>query len=241
MDIHNTTEDIVFSSIKTIFSEIQKSGNVEKFCLCEQCQLDTVCYVLNRMEPHYIVSNRGITRIEQDSVTWQQVEADIASLIYRGLRVVNHNQRPTAPHDGSAVEAAGTGPAFDIPVIVGRLFDGVTFAPLSGVTVRLCGSGGSVSMRNLNWQNPFTLVSNTPGTFTFWPAPVPAVAADIHETFEYSLKIEAPGYETLIHFFKIPTVSLVQTPYSYSLDRTFKLPDLYLFPPGEAEKNGYVD
>ena len=52
MDIHNTTEDIVFSKMKMIFNELQKSGNPEGFCTCEQCQMDTVCYALNRMEPH---------------------------------------------------------------------------------------------------------------------------------------------------------------------------------------------
>jgi competence protein ComFB len=241
MDIHNTTEDIVFSSIKTIFEAIQKEGNPAGFCLCEQCQMDTICYALNRLEPHYIVSNRGITRIEQDGISWQQTEADIATLVYKGLRLVNHNQRPTAPHDGSVSQDAGAGPSFDIPTIIGRLFDGVTFAPLTGVTVELRCNGEPVPMRNLNWQNPFTLVTNTPGTFTFWPAPIPAEAANIRKTFEYSLKVESPDYETFVHFFKIPAVSQFQTPYSYSLDRTFKLPDLYLFAPGEAEKNGYVE
>ena len=122
---------------------------------------------------------------------------------------------------------------------MGRLFDGVTFTPLSEVTVELRGSGEIVPMRNRNWQNPFTLVSNTPGTYTFWPAPVPVDAVDIKRTFEYSLKIESSQYETLIHFFKIPVVSNIQVTHSaYSQDRTFKLPDLYLFHPGEAEQNG---
>jgi competence protein ComFB len=55
------------------------------------------------------------------------------------------------------------------------------------------------------------------------------------------IKIESSEYEPLVHFFKIPAISMVETSYSYSLDRTFKLPDLYMFPPGEAEKNGYMD
>ena len=180
--------------------------------------------------------------MDQDGLGRQQIEADIATVIYKGLRLVNHNQRPNAPHDGTTTTDAGLNkPAFDIPTIVGRLFDGVTFAPLAGVTVELRCNSEPVPMRNRNWQNPFTLVDNTPGTFTFWPTPVPAEAVDIHKTFEYSIKIESANYEPLIHFFKIPAVSHVQTPYSYSLDRTFKLPDLYMFPPGEAEKNGYVD
>jgi competence protein ComFB len=122
---------------------------------------------------------------------------------------------------------------------VGRLFDGVTFAPISDIQVELRCNGELVGMRNANWQNPYTVVTATPGAFTFWPAPVPAEGADINQVFEYNLKIDSPGYEPFHHFFKIPSVSKIQTPYSYSLDRTFKLPDLYIFPPGEAEKNGY--
>jgi competence protein ComFB len=239
MDIHNTTEDIVFSSVQAIFDGIKKEGNVDGFCLCDQCRLDTICYALNRIEPHYIVSNRGFTRIEHDTMRRQQVEADIASLVYNGLRLVNHNVRPTAPHDGSSLMADGNSkPAFDIPTIVGRLFDGNTFAPLVGVKVELHGKDGLAVMRNSNWQNPFTLVSNTPGAFTFWPAAESADTTGIQRIFEYSLKVESSDYESLTHFFKIPTVSGFQTPYSYSLDRTFRLPDLYLFPPGEPEQNG---
>ncbi|MDR1576514.1 MAG: late competence development ComFB family protein [Treponema sp.] len=239
MDIHNTTEDIVFSVAQTIFNDIEKEGNPGGFCFCDQCRMDTICYALNRLEPHYIVSNRGITRIEQDGMQWQQIEADIATLVYKGLRLVNHFQRPTAPHDGSSTpDAEKSEPSFDIPTIIGRLFDGVNFAPVSGVTVTLRRDGELVAMRNLNWQNPYTLISNTPGTYTFWPAPIPAEAADLHKTFEYSLKIEGPDYDPLTHFFKIPAVGKIQTISSYSLDRTFKLPDLYLFPPGEAEQNG---
>ena len=239
MDIHNTTEDIVFNVAQTIFNGIEKQGNADGFCLCDQCRMDTICYALNLLEPHYIVSNRGIARIERDGIQWQQIEADIATLVYKGLRQVNHFQRPTAPHNGSA--APGAGPAelaFDIPTFVGRLFDGVNFSPVSGGTVTIRHEGEPVAMRNLNWQNPYTLVSNTPGTYTFWPAPVPAEIADVHKTFEYSLKIEGQDYDPLTYFFKIPAVSKIQTISSYSLDRTFKLPDLYLFPPGEAEQNG---
>ncbi|MDR2479337.1 MAG: late competence development ComFB family protein [Treponema sp.] len=238
MEIHNASEDIVVSSVQTIFSTIEKENNPDGFCLCDQCRLDTICYALNRIEPHYIVSNRGFTRIEMDGIKRQQVEADIASLVYKGLRLVNHNQRPTAPHNGSTAQGNNTPkPSFDIPTIVGRLFDGVTFEPLSGVTVELRCGGELVPMRNLNWQNPYTLVPNTPGTFTFWPAQRPADSVGNHKLFEFSLKIEAPDYEPATHFFNIPSVSSL-VPASYSMDRTFKLPDLYMFPPGEAEQNG---
>ncbi|MCL2127862.1 MAG: late competence development ComFB family protein [Treponema sp.] len=238
MEIHNISEDIVFGMVQTIFENIKKESNPDGLCLCEQCKLDTICYALNRIEPQYIVSNRGITRMEQDWSKRQQTEADITTLVYKGLRLVNHNQRPTALHDESAQASRESfEPAFDIPTIVGRLFDGVTFEPISEGKVELRCKGEIVEMRNRNWQNPFTLVGNTPGTFTFWPAPVPAEEVDLHRIFEYSVKIESPKYESASHFFKIPVTSAIQTLYFHSLDKTYKLPDLYLFQPGEDEQD----
>ena len=239
MEIHNISEDIVYSSMKKIIESIQQKGNPDGLCLCEQCKLDTVCYVLNRIEPQYIVSNRGITRFEQDWAGRQQVEADIATLAYRGFRQVSHNMRPTADHDDTSPGKLPTSPSFNVPAIVGRLFDGKTFAPLSGVSVELHSHGEPVTMRNRNWQNPFILVPNTPGTYTFWPAPIPADEMGQRRIFEYSIKIESPQYENMVHFFKIPVISELIAPFSHhTQEKTFKLPDLYLFFPGEAEQNG---
>ena len=241
MEIYNISENIVFNSMQKIFESIQKEGNPQGLCLCDQCRLDTVCYTLNRIEPQYIVSNRGVTHAEQNWVGRQQTEADIATLVYKGLRLVNHNQRDTSLHDDSVSDNDTKGltePAFYFPIIVGRLFDGETFDPLSVLKVELRSNGELVPMRNRNWQNPTTLVDNTPGTFTFWPAPVLANEVDLHHIFEYSIKVESPRHETLTHFFKVPSVSILQSASSFSfLDKTFKLPDLYLFPPGEAEQN----
>jgi competence protein ComFB len=173
--------------------------------------------------------------MDQDWVGRQQTDADIAALAYKGLRQVNHNQRKNFTHDSSdKVDAVYPGPTYKIPTIVGRLFDGGTFSPLDGVTVELRAGGELVPMHNQNWQNPFPLISNTPGTFTFWPASVPAEEVDKNRIFEYSLKVDAPEYETLIHFFNIPVVSNLEESHTFSSDRTFRLPDLYLFRPDEA-------
>ena len=240
MEIHNIFEDIVFDTVKKIFGSITKEGNPKGLCLCDQCRLDTICYTLNRVVPRYIVSNRGMARTELDWTGRQQTEADIATLVYKGLQLINHNKRPTTTHDkASSEDKILVEPAFHMPTIIGRVFSGETFAPLAGITVSLLSNGELVPMRNHNWQNPFSLVANTPGTFTFWPAPVPAESINVHRMFEYSLKIESPQYETLTHFFKIPAVStILASQTSGSMDRTFKLDDLYLFLPGDAEQNG---
>jgi len=236
MEIHNISEDLIINSVKTVFEAIKNDNNPNNFCLCEQCKLDTICYALNRTEPHYVVSNRGMTRIEHDWSGKQQTEADLYSLIYTGLRIISHNRRPTANHDENfsvLTDKAG----FYLPVLIGRLFDGENFAPVANAKVELRYNGEIVTMRNQNWQNPYTIVSNTSGTFTFWPAPIPAEANGIKKIFEFTIKIEAADYENLSHFFKVSSISSIQTPSSHSNESTFKLPDLYLFRPGEAEIN----
>jgi competence protein ComFB len=241
MELHNTAEDVVLARIDEIFSNIEKGDNPDKLCTCDQCRLDTACYVLNRTNPHYIVSNRGAARVEQEPIRRQQADADITTLVYEGIRRVNHNQRPSALHGGKQVrENAAETPVFNIPTIVGRVFNGVNFAPVSGVLVQLFRNGSLVAMKDDNWQNPCTLVPNTDGAFTFWPNPIPAEAGNIHEVFEFSVRIESGEYETLNHFFKIPVISDAQTVSSFSLVRTVKLPDLYLFPPGNEEDEGLI-
>ena len=238
MDFHNTSEDIVVSAVQSIFDEIQHSGNPDGLCLCYQCQIDTICYALNRVAPHYIVSNRGLTRIEQTGIGHQQAEADVSTLVYKGLRLVNHNLRPTAPHDGSpSSNAKMSNPVFDIPTIAGRIFNGESFEPVVDINVELTLDGEMVPMRNNNWQNPYKMVSSTPGVFSFWPAPITASTPDVSHEFRFSIKISSPDYEPLQHFFEITCISRYHNPHSYALNRTFKLPDMYLFPPGEAEIN----
>ena len=237
MEIHNVSEDLIINSVQTIFETIKKENNPDGFCLCEQCKLDTICYALNRTEPRYILSNRGMTRIEHDWTERQQTEADLYSLIYTGLRIINHNKRSTTNHEENVSDVSDH-PAFYFPIIIGRLFDGENFAPIVDAKVELHHNGKIVPMRNQNWQNPYTIISRTSGTYTFWPASFPAETIDIKKIFEFTIKNETPGYETLSHFFKISSISNIQTQNTHSTERTLKLPDQYLFRLGEAEKNG---
>jgi len=243
MEVHNSIEDIVIPRVKDIFDSIEKSGNPDKLCTCRQCRLDTACYVLNRVSPYYFISNRGAVRIHKENLEHQQRVADVNSLIYEGLKRVNHNQRPHFDHDPSSNDhnEKSDQPVYNIPTITGRLFNGNDFSPISDVTIELLFNGAPVGMKDRNWQNPLHLVHHTEGTFSFWPVPVPAEKADEHAVFEYTLRVETEEYEALNHIFKIPVISEIQTFQTFRLGRTFKLPDLYMFPPGEEEKNRSLD
>ncbi|MDR2178337.1 MAG: late competence development ComFB family protein [Treponema sp.] len=237
MELHNTTEDLVQARITDIFAGIEKSNNPDNLCTCAQCRLDTACYVLNRISPHYIVSNRGAARVDQEPIRKQQLDADIVALIYEGIRRVNHNLRPTAVHGAKQTETDDINtPMFNIPTIMGRIFNGSNFAPVSGIMVELFRNGELVPMKDSNWQNPYMLVPNTEGTFTFWPNPIPASESNLHYVFEFNIKVESGEFETLNHFFKIPVISDAHSLSSFSLSHTVKLPDLYLFPPGNDDE-----
>ena len=237
MELHNIIEDLVIPKVTDAFDAIEKTGNPEKLCTCEQCRLGTACYVLNRMAPFYLVSSRGAVRTQFENIDRQQKEADITALIYEGIRRVNHNHRP--PASGTSPEAEKLPPdkpVYNVPTITGRLFNGNNFAPISGVRMELYYNGALIAMKDRNWHNPLHLVSNTEGTYSFWPVPVVAEKAGDHAAFEYTLKaeMEADGeeYEPLTYVFKIPVISEAQTAKPFSLQRTFKLPDLFMFPPG---------
>jgi len=240
MELHNTVEDLVVARVNETFEAINKEGSERKFCTCDQCRMDIICYTLNRMRPHYIVSNRGASRVRWESIERQQQIADITALIHEGFRQVHHNQRPFIDHSSGESRTGRDKniPAFNIPTIMGRLFNGSNFAPISDVNMELLWNGELVPMKDGNWQNPYHIVAHTEGAFSFWPAAVTASTMDEPRIFEYTLRASIPDFETLIHFFKISVTSEIQTASSFTLTRTFKLPDLYVFPPGEAEQNG---
>jgi len=233
-------EDVVVARVNESFEAIDKGDGSQKYCTCSQCRIDIVCYALNRVRPHYIVSSRGASRTQGKSIEQQQQNADITALIHEGFRKVDHNRRPDFAHapGGSGANWDQDTAVFDIPVIMGRLFDGNNFAPISGVEVELLSKGELAPMKDKNWQNPYSIVPQTEGTFSFRPVPVPASAVHEPGVFEYTLRVAAPESETLVHLFKVFVTSESREENSSSLKKTFKLPDLYLFPPGEAEQNG---
>ncbi|MCL2832657.1 MAG: late competence development ComFB family protein [Treponema sp.] len=236
MELHNVIEDLVIPKVEDIFNTIAADESGEKLCTCSQCRIDTACYVLNRITPFYVVSNRGAARVHMETSQRHQTDADIAAFIYEGIRRISHNQRPNFNHNSSVTDQnTGIGkPVFNIPTITGRLFSGSNFAPVHSVDLKLFCNGKLVQMKDGNWQNPLHLVSHTEGNFSFWPAPFPAKKTGEQLNFEFTLCAGSAEYETLNHAFTIPVTSEIQSIKSFSLVRAFKLTDLFLFPPGEA-------
>jgi competence protein ComFB len=240
LKIHNLTEDIVAKAIEEVCREITASKQKQHICTCDQCRLDAACYVLNRTDPHYIVSSRGVARMARETPERWQKDADITAMIYQAFDNVAHNRRPFFDHKtgGNFHEPSEGHAVFNIPAIVGRLLNGINFEPLSDIDVELRHNGELVAMRDLNWQNPYRLVRSTEGTFTFWPAPIITDTTGKSAAFSFSVRIRTDGFDPLNSFFDIPVVSEIYTDAPFSMDKTFKLRDLYLFPEGTEECTG---
>jgi competence protein ComFB len=169
----------------------------------------------------------------------QQLTADITALVHEGIRTINHHLRPNVEHGAPRKKAPPENPApiFNIPIISGNLFDGNNFAPVADVSVELLQGGKLVPMKDANWQNPFQIVHPIEGTFSFWPAPIPADELNVEKEFDYTIRVKSPGYEAMTHFFKVTVTSRIREVVSVALKKTVKVADLYLFPPGDEEQN----
>ncbi len=236
MEIKNLMEDAVKAVVDELFDS-ERSDPRLGYCTCDQCRLDVACYVLNRVKPEYIVSSRGLAYSEREGLDKVQRRADVISLVKEGWSKVTHTPRPTSDHSGAKpVGEAVSGPAYNFPTFMGRVFDGRTFAPIGEGSVKLLVDGAEAQMVDPNWQNPFVLACATGGTYIFWPRPVPAPEQGGKRSFVFEFRISAPGFDPLSHFAEIELTPDKAERYDFSLQRIHKIPDLFLFPEGQNDE-----
>lgn len=234
MDIHNLMEDLVKATVNELF-DAEERGASGSWCTCKQCRMDVACYVLNRIRPEYVVSSRGIAYTEHDYGEKLQKTADVVSLAREGWSRINAAKRPNHEHSGPlgtdvGAQEALVGPVFNLPPIMGRVFNVANFEPISGATVTLTEDGRRLPMMDANWQNPYSIVKNTAGTFIFWPFPVKAGDSSESRKFSLALTIAMPGFEELNHYFELELGAEALSQKQFSMQAVYRLPDLYVFP-----------
>ena len=229
MNIHNQLEYMVLEKVNEIFTE-EEAGQSMHFCTCHQCRLDVACYVLNRITPLYTVSGRGLAHLESDYQDKLQREADIVSLIKKGIDHVSNAKRPHFPHADEKEKETPEGPFYNFPQIVGRIFNSTNFEPVFDVSVSLLLNGEIVRMVNPNWQNPYIIVSNASGVYSFWSYPESADAKGLERDFELELAVDDPAFAPLRHYIKITVISSNEFLQYKSGSRIYNVDDLYLVP-----------
>jgi competence protein ComFB len=230
VEIHNIAEDNVLEIVADMF-ETESRKRELGFCTCHQCLMDVACYVLNRLPQEYVVSGRGVAYASKDYQVNIQRQADAVTLASEGWRKIQASKRPHFDHrSAKQMTSYPAPPVFNYPTIIGRLFDGTTFAPMNGIQVSLLREGKEAAMIDPNWQNPCSLFSSTGGTFIFWPAPEKADSGGESRIVEFELRAKADGFEPLAHFFSLRVNAEMSVQDQFSLQRQFTLPDLTIFP-----------
>ena len=226
MKVQNVMESYITNRTNALYDEFAESKNTFITCSCDNCRMDTICYVLNRIHPKYVVSGRGMTYA--NLALNGQIMADIDAMIIDGMRIVNAAKRPY--HEKRKIEnPAENVPAFNFPVFMGAVYDGHTFEPMSGVTVELTADGKLVSMEDASWENPTLTYKPGKGSFTFKPIAIPADKEGETKNFPFTITIRAENYQPLLSSFNIPvTSSLGEIPFI-----SLKVQDSYMFPVDE--------
>ncbi len=230
MKVHNIMEEQVYDRVTRLYEQVQKTKASWLTCSCEHCQLDTLSYVLNRVPPKYVVSGRGLTHTVNHED--KQLIADIDKLILEGMHAVNSVRRPYHNQNGKTHKAQT--PVFNFPTVIGNVFDGLSFEPVSNACVSLLCNDKLVEMVDYTWPNPCATSSLTNGAFSFWPKPLKADSEGESKVFKFTLEVTAAGMEKLLYFFDVPVVA-EKSERELNSNFSVKIPDLVLFAPGDEE------
>lgn len=233
MEIHNLMEDKVLNILNEICDE-EESKDGCFYCTSPQCRMDAACFVLNRIPQRYVTSGRGFAHIESDFYDDPQIHIDIVTLAHEGLRRVTTIQRSFYANSDPESETIDEGIYFQFPMIKGRLFNGMNFSPVIDVEVEFRCDGEKVPMVDTRWQNPYPIVTNTPGTYLFWPKPVRSGKLGEEREFVFELMVNDDDYEPFLHSFTL-TISSEQVKPVKGMKsmRDYNLQDLFLLPKDE--------
>ena len=226
MNVHNIMESIVIDTVNEIFEDKRKDGFEIAHCL--QCRLDVACYVLNRIKPEYIISGRGLLHFEDNYHELLQTKVDMVTLINAGIKIVQQTKRPYYNVKETAKNIS-TRYLYNFPSIIGSVLMGDNFVPAENISINLYFENTLAQMIDITWQNPFTVVKSTKGSYSFMPAPIPADEENEERIFHFELRIEEENYDPINHFFELKLKSQKNMVTTFSIDRTYKIEGLYLF------------
>lgn len=228
MNVHNLMEDVVKKAVNTLYDRVKGENVTWLTCDCENCRMDTVSYVLNRIPPKYVVSGRGVTH-NAEYFASAQLQADIDSLAMEGMRTVSTTKRPFHNEVRRPAENRPKHPAFNFFTFMGTILDGNTFEPISNAKVTLKLDGKLAEMYDASWPNPYTTVKSTKGVYSFWVKPVDAKKAGEVKYFPFSIEVESEGYTETVYHFEAPIMSEETVRAELDSTYTLKIKDLVIF------------
>lgn len=175
MELKNYQEDVVLRAIEIALEETPELLDDERFVK------DVAAYVLNRVPPRYVMSERGFLRLAVEHLEEAEQEKSLANvielmmLVNRGVELVRE-RRSVEPECENHVQPtegldAPIGPEYvhNYPQFVGRVVDSVSREPVFDARVSMHIDGDLAPPGGRGWQNPYFTRKETGGHFSFWP------------------------------------------------------------------------
>ena len=175
MMLKNYQEDIVLHVLDIVLENRPELKNDMIFIN------DVAAYVLNRIPPKYIMSERGFTRLASSQLFNERNEkgivplVELVGLINRGIDIVKGRRKTPAEPElfeqpDFRFSASGTLQYLhNFPQVVGRTVDGATRRPVYDACVTLYIDGAKAEPAQPGWMNPYFTNSATEGVYSFWP------------------------------------------------------------------------
>jgi len=186
MQLKNYQEDIVLHVLDIVLENNPELRNDMIFIN------DVAAYVLNRIPPKYIMSERGFTRLASLHLLNGQNGkgivplVELIGLINTGIEIVKGRRKSPLerelfeqPFERPEVELSDidrTEFLHNFPQIVGRAVDRTTREPVIGACVTLYIDGKIAEPAESGWTNPYITSFATEGVYSFWPRAIKSSA-----------------------------------------------------------------
>jgi len=160
-----TMVNIMEDKIKAAVNELLEVRE-DRFILIKYTD-DIIAYVLNRVPPRYITSERGFIHNEIDYSINTQLQADIRFCVNDAIRTLSHRREPEMQSGLSLDNIIGK--HYYFPYIVGEVLEESTFSVIPDVEVQLIYNDYPIPMIEPGWTNPYFTCKATKGFYLFWP------------------------------------------------------------------------
>jgi competence protein ComFB len=218
MKLKNYQEDVVLRAIEIALEDQPDLLADDAFVN------DVAAYVLNRIPPRYVMSERGFLRLALESLDDEHEQKSLANvielmiLVNKGVDLVRGRRSAGALAEAEPAREAGSNGTrlrgqleveqgveyvHNYPQFIGRVVDSRSGAPVLGATVTLFVDGDRVPPAAAGWQNPYITHDQTGAHFSFWPRP--ARSEKPHLRGKLLFTVDHPEYSTYSHVHEVVT------------------------------------
>lgn len=221
--IQNLQENEVYNIVNNLLED--KKVKQTYPAVDDELKLDIICYILNRLSPHYTNSNRGYNYYLSKDIN-RQNRTDIISLFFSALESFKERRDTGIPLGETKTEKR----YFNFPQFFGLVFNSDNMLRIERAVATFFIDGKLVDNNEYHGiQNPYTIHPQTRGIYSFW---IPAIenSKNVAErTFTIKVRIEIPGSEKEISVFeKITLKSTDAFQPNVEKGNTHQLPDAFL-------------